>query len=194
MNQAHRRLCVTLPVVVLLCHVLQPGETQIRWRLVAFRDPKRGGKKEAAFNSSLWRVTSKEVRKEWIWKYRYSNIQQVQNVRCQRSLLGRTKKHQCAWNWKLAYVAFCIPLLYYRWFLRKSWIHVIVYFCTWKHFEKILFFPLKWQNGTKSKTVELLTKQQAINLLSLMISSIWKPNVLSISDLCVLSGLDVGWF
>lgn len=38
-HQTHCRLRVTLPVVVLLCHVLQPGQAEVRRRLVAFRYP-----------------------------------------------------------------------------------------------------------------------------------------------------------
>lgn len=39
MDETHCRLCVTLPVVVLLCHVLKPGQTEVRRRLVALCDP-----------------------------------------------------------------------------------------------------------------------------------------------------------
>lgn len=38
-HQTHCRLRVTLPVVVLLCHVLQPGQAEVRRRLVAFCYP-----------------------------------------------------------------------------------------------------------------------------------------------------------
>lgn len=38
-DQTHCRLGVTLPVVVLLCHVLQPGQTEVRRRLVALCYP-----------------------------------------------------------------------------------------------------------------------------------------------------------
>lgn len=41
-DQTHSRLSVTLPVVVLLCHVLQPGQTEVRRCLVALRYPEEG--------------------------------------------------------------------------------------------------------------------------------------------------------
>lgn len=41
-DETHRRLSVTLSVVVLLCHVLQPGQTEVRRRLIALRNPERG--------------------------------------------------------------------------------------------------------------------------------------------------------
>lgn len=41
-DQTHSRLSVTLPVVVLLCHVLQPGQTEVRRRLVPLCYPVEG--------------------------------------------------------------------------------------------------------------------------------------------------------
>ena len=38
-DQTHGRLSVTLPVVVLLSHVLQPGQAEVRRSLVALRYP-----------------------------------------------------------------------------------------------------------------------------------------------------------
>lgn len=46
-DQTHSRLSVTLPVVVFLCHVLEPGQTQVRRRLVTLCYPGGGRAKEA---------------------------------------------------------------------------------------------------------------------------------------------------
>lgn len=47
--QTHSRLSVTLPVVVFLCHVLQPGQTEVRRRLVALCYPE-----EVRRRGALW--------------------------------------------------------------------------------------------------------------------------------------------
>lgn len=45
MDQAHGCFCVALPLGVLLCHVLQPRQPQVWWRLVSFCNSKNRGQK-----------------------------------------------------------------------------------------------------------------------------------------------------
>lgn len=53
MDETHCWLCVTLPVVVLLCHVLKPGQTKVRRRLVALRNPESRQRRRVLLFSSF---------------------------------------------------------------------------------------------------------------------------------------------